>query len=238
MRAPEPGGTAAPWAAPVRWFLEGLDRLLFPLPVHCLACGREAPGQAPFPGGICPACLSAWRLEVAQCPSWPAPWGRVRPVGVYHGALRELIRRFKYGGERWLGHPLGELMAGVGLVTLHRPDLLVPVPLAAGRYRQRGFNQAEELARVVGGRWRVPVVNALGRRRAAKQQAGLGRAARWENLRGAFVPLMDLRGATITVIDDVFTTGATLANCTVALLQAGAVRVDGLVLATVPGDGF
>ncbi|MDI6824280.1 MAG: ComF family protein [Bacillota bacterium] len=159
-------------------------------------------------------------------------------MGVYHGALRELIRRFKYGGERWLGHPLGELMAGVGLVTLHRPDLLVPVPLAAGRYRQRGFNQAEELARVVGGRWRVPVVNALGRRRAAKQQAGLGRAARWENLRGAFVPLMDLRGATITVIDDVFTTGATLANCTVALLQAGAVRVDGLVLATVPGDGF
>lgn len=128
-------------------------------------------------------------------------------------------------------------MAQVALVTLPRPHLLVPVPLAAGRHRWRGFNQAQELARVVGRWWRVPVARALARR-PAPPQAGLDRAARRHNVTGLFTPLMDLRGATITVIDDVFTTGATLANCAWALRRAGAHRVDGLVLAAVPPPGW
>jgi len=265
-----------PWYAAARRLLEGVDRLVFPPPAHCLVCGREGP----FPAHICASCLMGWRRELEhscpccgrpsgpsgshapwgraslagpfsaraagssrpaglcrECGSYPAPWDKVRPVGLYRGALRELICRFKYGGERWLGAPLGEIMAGVGLATLARPDFLVPVPLGAGRYRQRGFNQAEDLARVAGRRWRVPVVRALARRRPGRRQAGLDRASRWENLAGVFEPLLDLRGATITVVDDVMTTGATLANCAWALLQAGAGRVDGLVLATVPGEG-
>ena len=141
--------------------LEGLDRLVFPPPVHCLVCGREGC----FAGNVCPSCVASWRRELenwcprcgrpssgagaicGECASRVLPWDRVRPVGVYRGGLRELICRFKYGGERWLGLPLGEIMAGVAMVTLARPDLLAPVPLAPGRYRRRGFNQAEELAR-------------------------------------------------------------------------------------------
>ena len=231
-----------------RCLLEGLDRLVFPPPARCPVCGRDAF----WPTYVCPSCLREWRRELqgscprcgrpaagrsrCQCESAPVPWQRVRAAGVYRGVLRELICRFKYGGERWLGAPLGEILAGVGLVTLPRPDYLVPVPLTAGRYRQRGFNQAEDLARVVGRRWHVPVARGLGRRRAGRRQAGLDRAARWDNLAGVFVPLLDFRGATIILVDDVMTTGATLAYCGAALRQAGAARVDGLVLATVP-DG-
>ncbi|MDI6894282.1 MAG: ComF family protein [Bacillota bacterium] len=243
------GGWALDRFIPVgRYVLEGIDRLVFPLPGGCPVCGREGI----FPTYVCTSCLREWRRELQrscprcgrpgagglcpECEHGTVPWGRVRPAGVYRGALRELICRFKYGGERWLGAPLGEIVAGVGLATLPRPDSVVPVPLTAGRYRQRGFNQAEDLARAVGRHWHVPVIRALGRRRTGRRQAGLNRAARWENLAGTFVPLLDLRGATIILVDDVMTTGATLAYCTLALRQAGAARVDGLVLATVPGD--
>lgn len=207
---------------------------------------REVAGSAPPCG------------EAPSPPGWSAPGGmtghafpggglararragvlaRVEPVGLYRGPLRDLIHRFKYGGERWLGRPLGELMAAVAVSCLPRPDLLVPVPLTRARQRQRGFNQARDLARVVGGLWRVPVVDALERDPSARRQAGLGRADRWDNLRGAFRPLTDLGGATITLVDDVFTTGATVANCTAALARAGAARVDALVLASVPAGG-
>lgn len=231
--------------------LRGLDRLIFPPLSYCLGCGREGN----WSGGVCPSCLAAWREELrpgcvrcgrpwlapaapgeivcSQCAGADLPWDHVRPLGLYRGSLRRLLWRFKYRGERWLAGPLGELLAGVALANLSPPQVLVPVPLAPYRLRSRGFNQAEELARVVGRRWRVPVVRALVRKGRRFRQTGLGKADRWRNLAGAFLPLLDLAGATIVMVDDVMTTGATMAHCAWALRQAGASRVDGLVLATV-----
>lgn len=245
----------------------GLDQLVFPLPAHCLLCGGEesllAAGVCTSCLGTlrrplkeaCHRCgrplgvplggpMGGHAVELCpECQTWlaqgrPLLWEKVRAVALYEGEIKRLIWRFKYQGDLWLARPLGELMALVARVSLPPADALVPVPMETGRQRRRGFNQAEELARVVSTRWGIPVVRALGRRRggtgAGIRQASLGQADRWVHLREAFSPLVNVAGKSIILIDDVLTTGATLAYCTEALLGAGAERVSGLVLATVP----
>ena len=155
--------------------------------------------------------------------------------GAYDGALRELIHIFKYGKVRSLAWPLGELLARA-LARDERYDLVTAVPLHWRRRWQRGFNQAELLARQIERRTGVPFGRTLRRVRSTPAQAGLSNTARRRNVRSAFARRRrgpDLSGRRVLLIDDVMTTGSTAAACARVLKDAGAARVALLTVARV-----
>lgn len=145
-------------------------------------------------------------------------------LGAYDGPLARLVRALKYRGVTalagWLGSCLGAEVGHAGW----RPDLVCAVPLHAGRRRERGFNQAELLAREAARRLGVPYRPLLRRTRPTPRQARLDRASRRPNVRGAFAS-RPLAGSTVLLVDDVLTTGATVEACRDALVEAGAAEV-------------
>jgi ComF family protein len=145
-----------------------------------------------------------------------------------------LVHLFKYRRVRSLQKPLGRMLS-LALPREEQLDLVVPVPMHWWRKWNRGFNQAELLARVVGRRTGIPVARALKRRRSTLSQAGLTLAQRRENLTGVFrVPARNrMEGRRVLLVDDVFTTGATASACAAALKRAGARSVVLLTLARV-----
>ena len=162
---------------------------------------------------------------------------RARAVGGYDGALRAIVHALKYEGRRSLAQPLAELMRIRGADMLTGADWAVPVPLHPSRRRERGFNQAADLAHHLG----VPVCPALRRHRATRTQTELPAARRHANVRGAFaVALGSARGYTapmagsiVVLVDDVSTTGATLDECARVLKTAGVREVRALTAARV-----
>ena len=165
----------------------------------------------------------------------PLAAGRIHAVGEYGGVLSTAIRRFKYGGEPALSAELGALVAvrvasdmacGVAL------DVVVPAVLHVSRAHARGYDQAQLLAAVVADRTGLPLRVPLRRVRAARPQVELDRAARAANVRNAFIAEAgSLRGARVALIDDVATTGATIAAASGALRAAGARDVRAYVIA-------
>ncbi len=165
-----------------------------------------------------------------------------RSYGVYAGNLRQAILHLKFYGREHLGLRLGALLANTweALPGLDSP-VIVPVPLHPSRRRQRGFDQAELLARGLirglrrGNRFRSlqTALNTLRRTRATPPQVGLSASARRENVRGVFSVARPerVRNRVVVVVDDVMTTGATLSACARALKQAGASSVLALTLA-------
>jgi ComF family protein len=160
---------------------------------------------------------------------------RARAAGAYEGALRSIVHALKFEGRRSLARPLARLMRVRGADLIAGADAAVPVPLHPSRRRERGFNQAADLARHLG----LPVTSALRRVRATVTQAALPAAQRHGNVRGAFMPeraAAGLRGRTILLIDDVSTTGATLEACARALKEIGVFEVRALTAARVVGQ--
>ncbi len=193
-------------------------------------------------GGLCRCCGVPREAVIAevceQCASGQYDFAQARSFGAYEGALRQVIHLFKYQGMRPLAAPLAERLARVAAQeqwTAAGFQGIVAVPLAPARQRQRGYNQAELLARELGRRLRLSVLKGVCRRvRATPLQTGLTRTQRFENMRGAFGPgpgaaLVAERD--VLLIDDVFTTGATLSACARAIRQAGAGRVCALTVA-------
>lgn len=156
--------------------------------------------------------------------------------GFYEDELRKLIQLFKYARIQTLSAPLGRLLARA-LPHEQSFDVIVPMPLHWRKRWQRGFNQAELLAREIGRRTHIPVRNALRRVRHTESQAGLTSAKRRENVSGAFQTpgrakkSKALDGLSVLLIDDVMTTGATAASCARALKLGGARQVILLTLA-------
>jgi ComF family protein len=210
------------------------------LPPRCVLC--LDPGQAPaldlcadcasdLPAvpTSCPRCAEpASGAECAHCATAPPPYVRAFAAHAYAWPVDALVRGFKYHGQLPYGRVLGTLLAeAVATARLPAPDLIVPVPLHPARERERGYNQAWELARVVAATLRTPAApNACRRVRATAPQANLDAAARRANLSGAFVVPRALRGARVAVVDDVLTTGATLGAVANALHDAGAAEVQ------------
>ena len=251
----------------VRKTLGGAAGLLFPR--HCPGCDAKVEGEA-GPSGmrLCRACLadlipiSDPFCEVCGEPFEGAISSRFRcgncayrkfhfdfAIAGYRslGQARELVHAFKYSKRIALRRQLGEmLLRGFEDRRVDLPGdggLLVPVPLHPRRKRERGFNQAEELARVASGALHLPVVDALVRLRYTETQVHMQRSQRLHNMRGA-VGLRrivrgqgKLAGATVYLVDDVLTTGATAQECARVLKKhGGAARV--IVVTVCRAAGF
>jgi ComF family protein len=154
----------------------------------------------------------------------------VAATGIHKGKLQQAVHALKYSGTDQVIVPLGNRLVEA-LSTLNWPvDVIVPVPLHAARQRERGYNQSQQLggymAQVLG----IPCdPSALLRWRDTPPQVGLNRAQRQANMLGAFQANSSLTGS-VLLIDDVFTTGATLQACALAAHDAGASAVYGLTV--------
>lgn len=190
---------------PVKSFL--LD-LLFP--PRCASCGRVDTGW-------CPACARA----LAALPLDPHDNADIVSTGAHSGLLQSAVHGLKYHGVRALAEPLG---ARVAAATGFRPDVVVSVPASTARIRSRGYNQAALIAAACARSLGVPVDPlALIRLRETRSQVGLTRLERLENVVGAFAAdPARVTGAAVLLVDDVYTTGATLRECLTALRAAGA----------------
>jgi len=210
-------------------------------PTHGAVCERCWQSIGPLTPPLCDRCgdpLPTWRsisLPLALCPRCRRTRrlvDRARAIGPYDGALRKIVHAMKYEGRRSLARPLGHLMRIRGDDMLAGVSCAVPVPLHRSRVGERGFNQALDLAGQLG----VPVVAALRRTRATAMQTGLPAAQRHRNVRDAFALTRAgraLAGATVLLVDDVSTTGATLEACARVLKQAEVAEVRALTAARV-----
>lgn len=202
----------------------------------CPACARLL---APRTGGYCPSCGICYAdpespvYPCLPCRTAAPPWTALAFHGLYVGLLREVVHGHKFGHDHGLGRVL-RYVAGLAWAEhgLDRPDCIVPVPMTTPRLFERGFNQSLELARLLVADLGVPLVaRELRKTRETRTQSSLGRAARQNNVAGAYAAGCGLASKHVLLVDDVMTTGATLTACAAACLAAGAARVDVFVLA-------
>ena len=196
----------------------------------CVLCATAA-GTAL----VCADCDRSLSLAAAAGEIAPGTFDSALAVFEYGFPLDRLIQRFKYGGDLAIGRWLAlRLLARVRQEP--RPDVIVAPPLTAARLRERGFNQALEIAKVVGTGLGVPcALAALSRTRETSPQPGLGRLERHANLAGAFVCRRAFAGARVALVDDVITTGATAESIARVLKEAGAGHVSVWAVAHTPG---
>jgi ComF family protein len=160
----------------------------------------------------------------------------IRSVFLHEGGVRKAIHRLKYDGRHSLAVILARLMADHWQANPMPSDLLAPVPLHPVRQRERGYNQADLLARALGDMISLPVVTTGFKRvRHTQPQTSLNAVDRRDNVQGAFLCQSrrdnTIVGRRVVVIDDVCTTGSTLEACSLALKAAGASTVWGFTLA-------
>lgn len=233
------------------WLLNDASRLLWP--ARCLVCAESAEDAR----DLCRACAATLPWNRTACDRCALPLAapgtcgtclrRPPPLTAVHAACRygfpldRLLLRFKFHHDLTAGRLLSQLMAEA-CTSLPRPDAVVPVPLHRARLRQRGYDQALELARPLARALSLPLrENVLVRVRATDAQSELDARARRRNVRDAFAvqPRAALRSCDgqvrhVVLVDDVMTTGATLHAAAAALLRAGVQRVDAWVCARVP----
>ncbi len=216
----------------------------------CLLCGADAPSADMPAAPLCPGCLADLpRLTGPRCPvcALPTPLGETcggclkhppafdatRAVFQYAYPLDALLQHYKYGQGLHLAGFLAEQLAAE-IDT--RPDLIVPMPLHPKRLKERGYNQAGEIAKRLANRLDLPLaLSACTRAKDAPPQASLPLKERRKNIRGAFECKADLSGKRIALIDDVMTTGASLNELAKTVKKAGAVEVRAWVVArTLP----
>ena len=234
-----------------------LSRILdFILPTSCSFC-HDPVGDSNIPffcstcwadftliqGPVCPRCGTPFDSPEAlaqspehvclACRREPPLFDQALSVGYFEGSLREAVHQFKYRPCRTLGSPLGEWMAANVRLVMDI-DLVMPVPLHVSRLKERGFNQALLLAHRMSESHSIPFSSDnLCRTRPTRPQVELTGVERIQNVAGAFAlrqPEMVV-DRSVVLIDDVFTTGATMNECASVLKQAGAAQVTAFTLA-------
>ena len=223
--------------------LAGVERWL--LPPVCLLCEAPVPARE-GDALICGLCRSRWQpvsppwcercgqpafedLECRLCAAWPEGLERVRSAVWLRDTARDAVHRLKYEGWWRAADALGGAMRG--LEPLTGGVCLIPVPLGTRRRRARGYNQAERIAAALGTAAGLGVrTDLLVRRRETRTQTAFAPEARQANVAGAF-EARAAGGLACVLVDDVFTTGATLAEAGAALWRAGAARVEAVTFA-------
>lgn len=216
--------------------LDEFERILDPL---CACCGRplvSSPGaqaDTPEPSSPQPA-APLCRL----CRANFYAFDRARSFAIYNRALSEAVLLLKYEQvaslAQWFGAQLAEIARNAGVEC--RADVVVPVPLHRDRHRERGYNQAELIARPVARRLHLPLdANLLIRTKPRPPQLVLSRTEHWKSVRGAYATRkgMKIDNLRVLLVDDVLTTGATFDACSRALKKAGASAVFGLTVGRV-----
>ena len=220
------------------------------LPLFCTICGESLnPGDKIF---LCSGCLSqVKRVRGAVCEKCGRPGSRglcaecrktrqyyniARAAGVYDGVLKECIHKLKYRRELYLAKTLTGFMVDAleEFPVLGKCDVIVAVPLHRVRQRERGFNQAHLLAKGINNVLKVGISSRnLRRVRETTPQTDLPRSARLRNVRGIFgvMDSSEFNGKELLLIDDVYTTGSTVNECSKTLIEAGANRVSILTAA-------
>ena len=230
--------------------LRALQRFL--LPNACVACEGAVERSRPD-ALVCTPCLARLRsvgsgCERCQqplppvgpcrfCDAWPAELAWARSAVWLGPEARELIHHLKYEGFTSLGPTLAGVI--VKAVRTPEPALIVPIPLGQRRARERGYNQAEVLAAALAARWRLPLsTRTLTRARDTRSQTALAPEQRRDNVAGAFraaaPPGAQARkphASAVILVDDVLTTGATLAAAAASLAGAGWHRVGAVTFA-------
>lgn len=245
---------AATFDRPRRWLRAGAATLLdVLLPPRCPGC-RATVGTA---DSFCVACWAKLRfittpqcaacglpfeidagsdIRCGECLAHPPRFATARAAMVYDGPARDVLLALKHGDRDFLARAMSPAMARVGAAMLGDGAVLVPVPLHRWRLWRRGYNQAALLAVAIARRTGNPLaVDALQRVRNTSSSRGMSRSQRAANVRGVFRVARPerVKGRRVVLVDDVLTTGATVAACTRMLLRAGAVRVDVLTWARV-----
>ncbi len=203
----------------------------------CTACAAELPWNT----RCCRRCalpLTASEPACGRCLRAPPEFDVAHCAFRYEWPLDGLVTRLKFAADLAAGRVLAELLTQslIGASGALTPaDLIIPVPLHRLRLRERGFNQAQELASLVARRMRIPLdVEGLRRERATAQQSGLSALRRRRNVRDAFSVQASVSGCHVAVVDDVVTTAATARECARALKRAGAASVQIWAAARAP----
>lgn len=208
-------------------FRHALARVL--LPPTCCLCGARSEH---IDRDLCGECCNFLPVNnapaVGASPLFVPTLVRVVVPFHYSYPVDRWIRALKFSGERVYARVLGSLLADAfRALRQEPPDLLVPIPLHSSRYRQRGFNQAAEIARFAAATLGLEVDSrSLVRRVATAEQSSLSLARRRKNVRGAFAVVRNIAAKRVALVDDVLTTGSTAAAAAQALLESGVREVE------------
>ena len=196
----------------------------------CAACRERLPRLEP---PLCDRCgaPTAWPVgRCRECSGRRLAFASARAAVAYDDDVRRLVRAWKERGLRRLAAEAAEVL--VGVLPPPSSSVLTFVPPDRARSLQRGHHPAERLAQELGERWSLPVLPLVARTRPAPRQRGLALADRRRNVAGAFAPASEAPRA-VTLVDDVYTSGATAAAAASALRKAGARRVEVVTFARV-----
>lgn len=222
-------------------FSKIIDRLedLFFKNHACICCRREIPDGTEFSlckncfdkldvidGTTCKTCgekILEGNIFCDRCKLIKYNFDKSNSFAVYDDTASRIVKRFKYNGKKYYAEHIAKLMAK-NEKYFEDIDFITFVPVSDKRKKERGFNQAEEIARELGKIYEIKVLNTLEKLGNGKHQAGLTKKERRENLSGSFALKEDvkeiIKGKNILIIDDVFTTGSTLSECAKALKSA------------------
>ena len=238
-----------------RELVSAISNIIFP--PQCLACAEMLDPQVKsvfcssclpkirfISGSICPVCGIAFFNSPAEnhicgnCLTARPHFARARAVASFETVIMDTIHKFKYGRNVVIGDGLGSFMASFSFPDFDFVEysLIIPVPLNIKKLRERRFNQSLLLARALGKKHRIPVnFSLLKRHKFTLTQTGFNRAEREKNIKGAFIitDKKKIAGKNIILVDDVYTTGATVNECSKMLKKCGAKDIAVLTLARV-----
>lgn len=244
----------ARFTKPLKFLLEAL------LPSRCLSCGKQVSEQGLVCAECwsdltfitkphCPSCSLPYPFEIEKnmlcvyCASKTYAFDRALSVLHYNDMSRKIVLKFKQSDKTFMAPYLANLMYQTGHSLIKEADLLVPIPLHRSKLFSRKFNQAALLSYALSALSGTPTApDLLLRHKKTQSQGEKSRKDRFANVKNAFslneaqFTKSDLKGKNILLIDDVFTTGATLSSCAHVLKKAGAKSVKALTLCRVPKD--
>jgi len=235
-------------------FIEKGLEILYPSNIHCLFCGSAIDNTRPY--ALCDTCMEKfhwlgdktcgkcgkllpddYRHDLCyDCRAFPRAFEKGYTCVQYGLYERGLMMDYKYRGKSYIGRKLGDILYDRMALENFHADYIVPVPMHEKKQQKRGYNQAAIMAKRLARRMEaVYIGNLLARCRETKPMKGLGSFERQENLRGAFAVQRGNRyaitGKDILLVDDIYTTGSTMDQCSKILLEAGANQVFALSFA-------